>query len=304
MPKLLDAVRAVLLVPGLLVLLLCTAGGARAQDGVATDRAALQALYDAANGAAWTDATSWSSGEPLASWHGVTTDGDGRVTRLELGDNGLSGTLPPALGHLARLEALLLDGNVHLAGPLPAGLRELPALATVDLTGTELCAPQDTAFQDWTATISFSGLICPPAIADGHRRGRLLHAGRPGRRRRHRRDRGRDRPHGRGDQPGLPGGRGEPAGRARSGRGGAVRGVERDVELGVEPAERSRSSPRSLGRPPRRGPRHPRPGCRGHRRAVSYRLRRLCLRADAVERLRGQCVCRLGPFQRFQHICP
>ena len=162
MPKLLDAVRAVLLVPGLLVLLLCTAGGARAQDGVATDRAALQALYDAANGAAWTDATSWSSGEPLASWHGVTTDGDGRVTRLELGDNGLSGTLPPALGHLARLEALLLDGNVHLAGPLPAGLRELPALATVDLTGTELCAPQDTAFQDWTATISFSGLICPP----------------------------------------------------------------------------------------------------------------------------------------------
>ena len=98
MPKLLDAVRAVLLVPGLLVLLLCTAGGARAQDGVATDRAALQALYDAANGAAWTDATSWSSGEPLASWHGVTTDGDGRVTRLELGDNGLSGTLPGGAG--------------------------------------------------------------------------------------------------------------------------------------------------------------------------------------------------------------
>ena len=161
-PKLLDAVRAVLLVPGLLVLLLCTAGGARAQDGDATDRAALQALYDAANGAAWTDATSWSSGEPLASWHGVTTDGDGRVTRLELGDNGLSGTLPAALGDLARIEALLLDGNVHLAGPLPAGLRELPALAAVDLTDTGLCAPEDTAFQDWTATISFSGLICPP----------------------------------------------------------------------------------------------------------------------------------------------
>ena len=93
----------------------------------------------------------------------MTTDGDGRVTRLELGANGLSGTLPAALGRLARLEALLLDGNVYLAGPLPAGLRELPALATVDLTDTELCAPEDAAFQDWTATISFSGLICPPA---------------------------------------------------------------------------------------------------------------------------------------------
>ena len=92
----------------------------------------------------------------------MTTDGDGRVTRLELGANGLSGTLPAALGRLARLEALLLDGNVYLAGPLPAGLRELPALATVDLTDTELCAPEDAAFQDWTATISFSGLICPP----------------------------------------------------------------------------------------------------------------------------------------------
>ena len=150
-------------VPGLLVLLLCTAGGARAQDGVATDRAALQALYDATNGAHWTDDANWSSGEALASWHGVTTDGDGRVTRLELGANGLNGTLPAALGRLARLEALLLDGNVYLAGPLPAGLRELPALATVDLTDTELCAPEDAAFQDWTATISFSGLICPPA---------------------------------------------------------------------------------------------------------------------------------------------
>ena len=130
------------LFPGLLVLLLCAAGGARAQDGVASDRAALQALYDATNGAAWTNDTSWSSREPLASWHGVTTDGDGRVTRLELGDNGLSGTLPAALGDLARLEALLLDGNVYLAGPVPAGLRELPALAAV-------------------------------GIADGHRHGRL-----------------------------------------------------------------------------------------------------------------------------------
>ena len=150
-------------VPGLIVLLLCTAGGARAQDGVATDRAALQALYDATNGAAWTDDANWSSGEALASWHGVTTDGDGRVTRLELGANGLRGTLPAALGDLARLEALLLDGNDDLTGPLPSGLRELSALATVDLADTELCAPEDTAFQDWTATISFSGLICPPA---------------------------------------------------------------------------------------------------------------------------------------------
>ena len=145
------------------VVLLCLAAGARAQQGsVATDKAALQALYDATNGAHWTDATNWGTAQALSTWHGVTTNGDGRVTRLELQENGLNGTLPTELENLTHLESLLLDRNYALMGPLPAGLRELSALAAVDLTDTELCAPEDAAFQDWTATISFSGLICPP----------------------------------------------------------------------------------------------------------------------------------------------
>ena len=146
----------------LLLAVLALAAPVQAQES-ATDRAALVALYNATNEADWTDDTNWASGEPLASWHGVTTDGDGRVTRLELQENGLNGTLPTELGDLTALESLRLDGNVYLTGSLPAGLRELSALATVDLTDTELCAPEDAAFQDWTATISFSGLICPPA---------------------------------------------------------------------------------------------------------------------------------------------
>ena len=146
------------------VVLLCLAAGARAQQGsVATDTAALQALYDATNGADWTDATNWGTAQALSTWHGVTTNGDGRVTRLELQENGLTGTLPTELENLTHLESLLLDRNYALTGPLPDGLRELSALAAVDLTDTELCAPEDTAFKDWTATISsFSGLICPP----------------------------------------------------------------------------------------------------------------------------------------------
>ena len=135
---------------------------ASAQNSVATDTAALTALYNATNGANWTDNTNWGIAPALSTWHGVTTDSDGRVTELELDGNGLSGTLPAELGDLTELASLRLNGNVYLAGPLPAGLRELSALATVDLTDTELCAPEDAAFQDWTATISFSGLICPP----------------------------------------------------------------------------------------------------------------------------------------------
>ena len=144
--------------------LLCLAAGAHARQGsVATDTAALQALYNSTDGANWTDNTNWTSDMALSTWHGVTTNGDGRVTRLELQENGLNGTLPTELENLTHLESLLLDRNYALMGPLPDGLRELLALATVDLTDTELCAPEDAAFQDWTATISsFSGLTRAP----------------------------------------------------------------------------------------------------------------------------------------------
>ena len=148
----------------LLAVLLGLAAGAHAQQGsVATDTAALQALYNSTDGANWTDNTNWTSDMALSTWHGVTTNGDGRVTRLELQENGLNGTLPTELENLTHLESLLLDRNYALMGPLPSGLRELPALATVDLTDTELYAPEDTAFQDWTATVSsFSGLTRAP----------------------------------------------------------------------------------------------------------------------------------------------
>ena len=171
----------------LAVLPLGVATSAQAQDGVATDKAALVALYNATDGANWTTNTNWTSDMALSSWHGVTVDGDGRVTRLELADNGLDGTLPTALGDLSELEqldlqdnalsgalpselanltnltSLLLNESRALTGPLPDGLRELSDLETVNIEKTELCAPEADAFQTWLATITFSGLVCPPA---------------------------------------------------------------------------------------------------------------------------------------------
>ena len=171
----------------LLPALSCLAPGAQAQDGVATDKAALVALYNATDGVNWTPNTNWTSTETLSAWHGVTTNSDGRVTRLELNDNGLDGTLPTALGDLSaleyldlqnnalsgalpaeladltNLEELLLNESRALTGPLPDGLRELADLETVNIEKTELCAPDDDAFQTWLDTITFSGLICPPA---------------------------------------------------------------------------------------------------------------------------------------------
>ena len=56
------------------------AAGVRAQTGVDTDRAALEAFYDATGGASWTNNTNWKTAAPLDEWHGVTTDAAGRVT--------------------------------------------------------------------------------------------------------------------------------------------------------------------------------------------------------------------------------
>ena len=90
----------------LVVLPLTVAVPAQAQDSVATDKAALVALYNATDGTNWTPNTNWTSDMALSSWHGVTTNSAGRVTRLELNDNGLAGTLPAALGDLSELEQL------------------------------------------------------------------------------------------------------------------------------------------------------------------------------------------------------
>ena len=106
---------------------------ARAQDDSVSDRAALEALYDATGGEGWTDSTNWKTAAALDTWFGVTTDDAGRVTELELDENGLGGSLPPALGSLANLERLSLREN-ELTGPIPGELGNLASLERVTLS--------------------------------------------------------------------------------------------------------------------------------------------------------------------------
>ena len=75
------------------------------------DRDALVALYNATDGDNWTNNTNWLSDRPLGEWFGVTTDENGRVTRLVLRANELSGVLPAELGNLTNLQALLFFRN-------------------------------------------------------------------------------------------------------------------------------------------------------------------------------------------------
>ncbi len=103
----------------------------------AGDRDILVAFYNATDGPNWVNDTNWLTDAPLGDWHGVRTDATGRVTELNLEENGLSGSMPSDLGQLAQLVRLDLADN-HLSGPIPAELGRLANLGTLSLARNEL----------------------------------------------------------------------------------------------------------------------------------------------------------------------
>ena len=111
--------------------------GTGAECAPPTDREALVALYEATDGPNWTNSENWLTDAPLAQWHGVRVDREGRITRLELDGHGLAGRLPPEIGGLAKLDALYLRTN-RLTGPIPAELGGLANLVTLNLWGNAI----------------------------------------------------------------------------------------------------------------------------------------------------------------------
>ena len=97
----------------------------------------LSALYNSTNGPNWNNNENWLGQSPLDEWHGVITDGDGRVTALELDDNGLTGRIPPELGQLSSLKTLVLSNN-DLLGPVPPELGQLSRLDLLNLGMNDL----------------------------------------------------------------------------------------------------------------------------------------------------------------------
>ena len=103
-----------------------------ASGSAKTDREALVALYNATDGENWNEIANWLSDAPLDEWEGVTTNDDGRVTRLGLHENALSGEIPPELGSLSNLTALSLSVN-ELSGEIPPELGSLSNLTALGL---------------------------------------------------------------------------------------------------------------------------------------------------------------------------
>ena len=118
-----------------------------AQDH-AGDKQALVALYNATDGPNWANNENWLSEEPLENWYGVSVS-DGRVTRLFLAGNQLTGAIPAELGDLSNLTGLILSSNQQylpetrtfeggLTGAIPAELGDLSSLEVLDLGGNQL----------------------------------------------------------------------------------------------------------------------------------------------------------------------
>ena len=157
------------------------------------DRNTLIAFYNVTGGPNWTNRANWLSNAPLNAWHGVTTDADGMVTRLELngnnlqgplsdglgqlgtltvlnlGDNNLSGSIPDEIGRLTLLETLNLEGN-RLTGTVPSDIQHLGNLETLHLAGNRLSGtiPTELEHLDALETLvlgnnAFSGSV-PPEI--------------------------------------------------------------------------------------------------------------------------------------------
>ena len=101
-----------------------------------SSRDVLVALYNATDGANWSNNTNWLTDNDLSTWYGVSAV-NGKVERLFLSDNNLSGLIPSELGQLTNLKYLYLHDN-NLSGTIPSELGQLTNLEGLALHGNNL----------------------------------------------------------------------------------------------------------------------------------------------------------------------
>ncbi|MCY4597399.1 MAG: SwmB domain-containing protein [Bryobacterales bacterium] len=101
-----------------------------------TDRAALFALFQSTGGINWDNRQNWLSNKPLDQWFGVKTNASGRVTHLQLVDNGLRGMIP--------IEAI-----------------DLTSLIRLEVVKNETCVPAEPDFVAYLQSKQFDGAYCP-----------------------------------------------------------------------------------------------------------------------------------------------
>ena len=139
-----------------------------ANPGLARDCEVLLIVMDTLLGTA---TLNWNATTIITAWDGVTVSGTpSRVTRLELANEGLDGSIPEYLGRLLGLTHLDLSRN-SLTGAIPAELGRLSNLEALRLSGNSLigCIPVALMSVATNDLSSLDLLYCrPPAPREPH----------------------------------------------------------------------------------------------------------------------------------------
>lgn len=107
-----------------------TFGNDSSETGILSD------FYAATHGSAWKQNNGWSDSSEPCSFYGVECDGAGRVSKIDLTDNGLQGTVPSSIFKLPQLNELVLSKN-SLSIEF-AGIEGATGLTTLKLDDTNL----------------------------------------------------------------------------------------------------------------------------------------------------------------------
>ncbi|CAK9198154.1 unnamed protein product [Sphagnum troendelagicum] len=104
-------------------------------------------------------ASTWVGGNPCGAvsspaWTGVACNGNGDVVSLILSNNGLVGTISPALANVTSLATIILKGN-NLTGPVPDALVGLQSLKALDVSDNNITGPLPSF--PTTVTFTYSG---------------------------------------------------------------------------------------------------------------------------------------------------
>lgn len=98
-----------------------------------SDRQTLVDLYDSLNGDTWINNTKWKSENPLEEWYGVTTGVYGKVVRLELSGNNMSGTISPSIQYLKHIKVINFSEN-KIKGTIPDAMALLNNIQKIDIS--------------------------------------------------------------------------------------------------------------------------------------------------------------------------
>ena len=104
------------------------------ESTVLVQRYFLALLYNSNGGENWVNNQNWMTSEHECTWYGVSCDRyENVISKIDLSNNNLVGSIPKEIGEIRGLEHLILSGN-NLGGNIPLQIVQLNLLETLDLS--------------------------------------------------------------------------------------------------------------------------------------------------------------------------